>query len=189
MAKRARDGQQKKMWKCTWKLNETLDKDEGTLTAYAIEAQIDLIIGAPVLQGLFPWIKGKKVQFLCRGQTRSGDTRFTLPTRCRQTQYVLHRLAQAIVMLNKAWATEPYNGWRMAEIYLEVTRYVRGKKAQDLLKSAYKENKVRYKDPERPTKRKGNPEALAAWREKQKGTQEEQRAKLDEAMRWLDEDV
>ena len=96
-----------------------------------------------------------------------------MPLWSRNEAIVLHELAHTICQREHSDATG--HGWQYCAIYLTLTLHAMGREAHDVLKAAFKENRVRYTAPRKrkpmdPARKAELVARLAAYREAQKQT-------------------
>lgn len=81
------------------------------------------------------------------GQRRAlGSWRWiSIPVRFRNEGIVLHELAHTITL--REFGDVAAHGWQFAAVYLDIVKWMLGKAKHDLLKSAFKANKVKFRKP------------------------------------------
>lgn len=89
-----------------------------------------------------------------------GKAEIRLPRWARSKLVILHELAH-IAMARAGHEFEAAHGWRFCSTQLRLVRRFMGVAAHDELRAAFREHKVKYKEP-----RKLSPEALARMRER-----------------------
>lgn len=85
-----------------------------------------------------------------RGTRRAmahGGRKITLPTWARNEAVALHELAHIIAVRHHWPKPMADHGWEYCTIYLDITKWMMGKAAHDVLKAAFKANKVRFRKP------------------------------------------
>ena len=110
-----------------------------------------------------------------RGRRKAGGcaSYITMPLWSRNEAIVLHELAHTICQREHNDATG--HGWQYCAIYLTLTLHAMGREAHDVLKAAFKENRVRYTAPRKrkpmdPARKAELVARLAAYRAAQKET-------------------
>lgn len=92
----------------------------------------------------------------------------SMPIFARNEAYVIHELAHVICQRQYGWRIAGH-GWQFCAIYLQLTLYAMGREAHDVLKAAFKANRVRFTAPRKraplsPERRAEMIERLAAFR-------------------------
>lgn len=83
---------------------------------------------------------------------RGCEAGITMPTWCRNEAIVIHEIAHTIARRVYGVHSIAGHGWEFCAIYLQLTLYAMGREAHDVLKAAFKANRVRFRAP-----RKGRP--------------------------------
>ena len=110
-----------------------------------------------------------------RGRRKAGGcaSYITMPLWSRNEAIVLHELAHTICQREHNNSTG--HGWEYCAIYLTLVLHAMGRDAHDVLKAAFKENRVRYTAPRKrkpvdPARKAELVARLAAYREGQTRT-------------------
>ena len=75
-----------------------------------------------------------------------------MPAWSRDEAIVLHELAHCFNARINGWVMVQSHGWEYCAIYLQLTLYVMGREAHDVLKAAFKANRVRFTAPRKGRK-------------------------------------
>lgn len=71
-----------------------------------------------------------------------------IPLWARNEAVVIHELAHVVALREYGrYGDAAYHGWQFCSVYLKLTLYGMGREAHDVLKAAFKANRVRYTAP------------------------------------------
>jgi putative metallohydrolase (TIGR04338 family) len=145
-------------------------------TVEEVERYVKRVFGMKRIQAAFPSCRTLPQVKDGRGRRKAGgsSTMITIPLWARNEAVVLHELAHTICQRTHGrWVAG--HGWQYASIYLTLVLHAMGREAHDVLKAAFKANRVRYtaprvRKPMDPARKAELVARLAAYRAAQKET-------------------
>lgn len=75
------------------------------------------------------------------------ESGIAIPRWARNEAVVVHELAHTIALREYGRGDVAFHGWEFCATYLKLTLYAMGREAHDVLKAAFKANRVRYTAP------------------------------------------
>lgn len=167
---RERDTQRKRVYKCDPALREIAQK---LPHMNDVRRFVKRVIGMKRVQDAFP--KSRLATWSPdvldgRGRRNAGGWcgGITMPVWSRDEAVALHELAHTICQREHGYEVAGH-GWQFCSIYLTLTLYAMGREAHDVLKAAFKANRVRFTAPRKraplsPERRAEMVERLATYR-------------------------
>jgi putative metallohydrolase (TIGR04338 family) len=167
---RERDTQRSRVYKCDRILSETA----GPLASVKdIERFVKKVFASKRVQAAFPKAMGRSLPSVKDGRGRrnacGGPGGISIPRWARNEAVVLPELAHTICL--RQGGREAFHGWQFCSAYLRLVLYLMGREAHDILKGAFKANRVRFTEPRKrkpmdPERRAELVARLAAYRER-----------------------
>ena len=117
-------------------------------TVEEVERYVKRVFGMKRVQAAFPSCRTLPEVKDGRGRRRAGGSSamITIPLWARNEAVVLHELAHTVCQRTHGrWVAG--HGWQYCAIYLTLTLHGMGREAHDVLKAAFKANRVRYTAP------------------------------------------
>lgn len=144
-----RDTQRSRVYKCDRILMATAGK---LPEVRDVERFVKKVFASKRVQDAFPvaarWAIPQVKDGRARTRACGGETSIAIPRWARDEAVVLHELAHTIHLRDGGRrGDEAYHGWRFCAIYLKLVLYLMGREAHDVLKAAFKENRVRFTAP------------------------------------------
>jgi putative metallohydrolase (TIGR04338 family) len=171
---RERDTQRKRVYASDHALVEVA----GPLpTVKDMERYVKRLLGMKRVQAAFP--KAYLHLYLPevkdgRGRTKAGgcSTYITMPLWSRNEAIVVHELAHTVTQRTYGHKVAAH-GWQFCSIYLTLTLHAMGREAHNVLKTAFKRNRVRFtapraRKPTDPVRKAELVARLAAYRQQMK---------------------
>lgn len=165
---RERDTQRSRVYKC----DRVIIKIAGALPSVRdVERFVKKTFASKRVQDAFPeaarWTLPRVGDGRGRSRACGGATEIKMPTYARNEAFVLHELAHTICL--RQTRDEAFHGWRFCQTYLKLVLYLMGREAHDVLKAAFKANRVRFTEPRKrqpldPVRRAALVARLATYR-------------------------
>ncbi len=172
---RERDTQRARVYKCDRILGDVADP---LPSVKDVERYVKKVFNSKRVQAAFPkamrWSLPKVGDGRGRRRACGWEGGIKIPLWARNEAVVLHELAHTITM--REGGSEAFHGWKFCATYLRLVLYLMGREKHDVLKTAFKANRVRFTEPRKrqpldPERRAALIARLATYRSRPRATQ------------------